>query len=112
MPVPARAQRRYQEQPAPALRFEVGYAVLAGVFGSRRPRVGIPDLDADSCIVTEQLQADGCVVLLPRHGLHGVGRQLRDKQLGGLGQAAMPWALGRSTAGLEPLPVTLGGFRW
>ena len=24
----------------------------------------------------------------------------------------MPWALGRSTAGLEPLPVTLGGFRW
>jgi hypothetical protein len=24
----------------------------------------------------------------------------------------MPWALGRSAAGLEPLPVTLGGFRW
>ncbi len=24
----------------------------------------------------------------------------------------MPWALGRSTAGLESFPVTLGGFRW
>jgi len=37
---------------------------------------------------------------------------MRSAGLPGLVGAAMPWALGRSTAGLEPLPVTLGGFRW
>jgi hypothetical protein len=73
MPIPACAQRRYQEQPAPALAFEVGYAVLAGPLGaggcgpasqtSMRPRA----LSPNSCrrtAVWPSCRAMACTALV------------------------------------------------
>jgi hypothetical protein len=76
IPVPARTQSRYQEQPAPALFLRVGYAVFAEIIGCWRLRVGIPDFDEDSRVVAGQPQAEGRLVLSSRCDLHGIGHEL------------------------------------
>jgi hypothetical protein len=85
IPVPARAQRRHQKQPASSLLLRVGCSAFAEVSRCWRPRVGIPDFDKDSCAVARQPQADSRFVASCR-SLHGVGHQLADEQFAVWGQ--------------------------
>ena len=82
VPVPARAQRRHQEQPAPALLLRIGRAVFAEIFRCRGPRLRIPDFDEDAGAVARQPQADSRLVDVSRRSLYGIGNQLGDQELG------------------------------
>ena len=72
---------------------EVGCAVFAEIFGCWGSRVGVPDFDEDSRVVARQPQAQGRLVVVACHGLHGVDYELGDQEFGvrsGFVQAPLP----------------------